>query len=78
VEAELLGLQQQLLDAIARRDYAAYAALCGDDMTAFEPEAGVHSGAGSSHHTAIECVQGTVQRGRAPRGVCACAAAWLT
>jgi hypothetical protein len=41
VEQELLQLSQELLDAIADRDWDKYAELCAVDLTAFEPEAGV-------------------------------------
>ena len=36
--AELLALNQRLLDAIARADWAAYQELCHPDLTCFEPE----------------------------------------
>lgn len=39
VEAELLGLTQQLLTAIATGDWTAYCRLVADDITCFEPEA---------------------------------------
>jgi hypothetical protein len=41
--ADLLALNQQLLDSISARDWATYASLCDDKMTAFEPEAGAWS-----------------------------------
>ena len=37
-DAELLALNQRLLDAIARADWAAYQELCHSDLTCFEPE----------------------------------------
>ena len=37
--AELLQLNQRLLDAIARGDWSAYEGLCDPTLTAFEPEA---------------------------------------
>jgi calcium/calmodulin-dependent protein kinase (CaM kinase) II len=37
--AELLRLNQRLLDAIAAGDWAAYQELCDPTLTAFEPEA---------------------------------------
>jgi calcium/calmodulin-dependent protein kinase (CaM kinase) II len=37
--AELLALNQRLLDAIATADWATYEQLCARDLTAFEPEA---------------------------------------
>jgi ketosteroid isomerase-like protein len=37
--AELLALNQQLLDAIAQGDWGTYAELCDPTLTAFEPEA---------------------------------------
>src|SRR6478672_326044 len=36
---ELLSLTQQLLDCIARGEWAAYQQLCDPTLTAFEPEA---------------------------------------
>jgi calcium/calmodulin-dependent protein kinase (CaM kinase) II len=36
---ELLDLNQRLLDAIARADWATYQELCDPSLTAFEPEA---------------------------------------
>jgi calcium/calmodulin-dependent protein kinase (CaM kinase) II len=38
-DQELLDLTQRLLDAIGRRDWAAYQELCDPSLTAFEPEA---------------------------------------
>lgn len=40
VEAELLKLQQDLLQSIADRNWSRYAELCDNTLTAFEPEAG--------------------------------------
>jgi calcium/calmodulin-dependent protein kinase (CaM kinase) II len=37
--AELLGLNERLLDSIARADWATYQELCDATLTAFEPEA---------------------------------------
>lgn len=37
-EAELLALNQRLLDAIAQANWAAYQELCQPDLTCFEPE----------------------------------------
>jgi calcium/calmodulin-dependent protein kinase (CaM kinase) II len=39
VAAELLQLNQRLLDSIARADWATYQELCDASLTAFEPEA---------------------------------------
>jgi calcium/calmodulin-dependent protein kinase (CaM kinase) II len=39
VEAELLDLSRQLLDAVASGDLPAYRRLVADDLTCFEPEA---------------------------------------
>lgn len=39
VEAELLGLSQQLLAAVAAGDWKAYHRLVAEDITCFEPEA---------------------------------------
>jgi ketosteroid isomerase-like protein len=36
---ELIAINQQLLDAIARGDWATYQQLCDPTLTAFEPEA---------------------------------------
>jgi calcium/calmodulin-dependent protein kinase (CaM kinase) II len=48
--AELLDLTQRLLDAIARRDWAVYAELCHESLTAFEPESRGHLVAGLGFH----------------------------
>ena len=39
VQQELLTLNQRLLEAIVKGDWAAYADLCDPALTAFEPEA---------------------------------------
>ena len=39
IERELLSLNQQLLDSIARADWQKYAELCDPTLTCFEPEA---------------------------------------
>jgi calcium/calmodulin-dependent protein kinase (CaM kinase) II len=39
VETELLKLNQQLLDSIARADWKTYQELCDPSLTCFEPEA---------------------------------------
>ncbi|MBS1708309.1 MAG: DUF4440 domain-containing protein [Armatimonadetes bacterium] len=39
METEVLALTQRLLDAISRRDWAAYTELCDPGLTCFEPEA---------------------------------------
>ena len=38
-EAELLDMNQRLLDSIARGDWGAYQEMCDPNLTAFEPEA---------------------------------------
>jgi calcium/calmodulin-dependent protein kinase (CaM kinase) II len=38
-DAELLELNQRLLDSIAKGDWATYQELCDPSLTAFEPEA---------------------------------------
>lgn len=38
VTQELLALNAKLLHSIASKDWAKYAELCADDLTAFEPE----------------------------------------
>jgi hypothetical protein len=40
VQAQLIELQQDLLDSIANRDWQTYSELCDESLTAFEPEAG--------------------------------------
>jgi calcium/calmodulin-dependent protein kinase (CaM kinase) II len=47
---ELIELNQQLLDSIARGDWAAYKALCDPGLTAFEPEARGHLVEGMAFH----------------------------
>ena len=39
VEAQILRLNQRLLDAIAAADWGTYEELCDPELTAFEPEA---------------------------------------
>ena len=39
IEQELLALNQRLLEAIAKADWAGYSELCDPSLTAFEPEA---------------------------------------
>lgn len=48
--AELLRLSQQLLASISSGDWKAYAQLCSDDLTAFEPEALGHLVEGLPFH----------------------------
>ena len=48
--AELLDLNQQLLDAIASADWETYAALCEPSISAFEPEARGHLVEGLDFH----------------------------
>jgi calcium/calmodulin-dependent protein kinase (CaM kinase) II len=48
--AELLALNQQLLDAIAAADWATYEALCDPTLTAFEPEGRGHLIEGLDFH----------------------------
>src|SRR5438105_2607591 len=47
---EVLQLNQQLLDSIARADWAAYEQLCDPSLTAFEPEAAGQRVEGLSFH----------------------------
>jgi calcium/calmodulin-dependent protein kinase (CaM kinase) II len=49
-QAELLALNQQLLDAIAQGDWETYSALCDPSLTAFEPEALGHLVEGMDFH----------------------------
>ena len=49
-DAELLSLNQRLLDAIAQGDWATYADLCDPSLTAFEPEALGHLVEGLDFH----------------------------
>lgn len=49
-EAQLLALNQQLLDAIAEGDWQKYADLCDPRLTAFEPEALGHLVEGLDFH----------------------------
>ena len=39
VEAQILSLNQRLLDSIAAADWETYETLCAPELTAFEPEA---------------------------------------
>ena len=39
ISAEILALNQRLLDSIARADWATYETLCDPTLTCFEPEA---------------------------------------
>ncbi len=48
--AELLSLNQKLLDAIAEGDWASYSDLCDPSLTAFEPEAVGHLVEGMEFH----------------------------
>ncbi len=47
---ELLRLNQELLDAIARADWARYQELCDPSLTCFEPEAAGQLVAGMKFH----------------------------
>lgn len=47
---ELIELNQQLLDSIARGDWATYKRLCDPSLTAFEPEARGHLVEGMLFH----------------------------
>ena len=47
---ELLDLNQQLLESIARGDWAAYQELCDPSITCFEPEAKGHLVRGLDFH----------------------------
>jgi calcium/calmodulin-dependent protein kinase (CaM kinase) II len=48
--AEILQLNQRLLDAIAGGDWKTYAELCDPEITAFEPESGGHLVQGIEFH----------------------------
>ncbi len=50
VTAELLELNQRLLDSIVRADWQTYQELCDPSLTAFEPEALGHLAAGLAFH----------------------------
>jgi len=50
LEAELLELNQALLDSIAASDWDAYCDLCATDLTAFEPESRGHLVEGMEFH----------------------------
>jgi ketosteroid isomerase-like protein len=49
-QAELLALNQKLLDAIAHGDWGTYSELCDPSLTAFEPEALGHLVEGMDFH----------------------------
>src|SRR5215831_15162571 len=49
-QAELLQLNQRLLDSIAAADWATYQELCDPSLTAFEPEARGHCVEGLDFH----------------------------
>jgi ketosteroid isomerase-like protein len=49
-EADVLAVNQKLLDAIAEGDWATYAEVCDESLTAFEPEALGHLVAGLPFH----------------------------
>jgi calcium/calmodulin-dependent protein kinase (CaM kinase) II len=48
--AELLGLNQRLLDSIAAADWSVYDSLCSPDATCFEPETRGHLVEGMAFH----------------------------
>ncbi|MGC4007250.1 MAG: DUF4440 domain-containing protein [Pirellulales bacterium] len=48
--AELIALNQKLLDSIFTGDWKTYAALCADDVTCFEPEGQGHLIEGLAFH----------------------------
>ena len=50
LEAELLRLNQRLLDSIVRADWQTYQELCSPNLTAFEPEAMGHLVKGLDFH----------------------------
>jgi calcium/calmodulin-dependent protein kinase (CaM kinase) II len=50
VEAELIALNQKLLESIAHGDWATYSELCDPTLTAFEPEALGHLVEGLDFH----------------------------
>src|SRR5687767_6660255 len=50
IAAEVLELNQRLLDAIAGGDWSTYESLCSSDMTCFEPEALGHLVEGMPFH----------------------------
>ena len=49
-EANLLEINQQLLDSIAEADWNTYSDLCDDSLTCFEPEARGHLVEGLGFH----------------------------
>ena len=50
IAAEILTLNQRLLDAIAGGDWAVYESLCSPDLTCFEPETLGHLVEGMAFH----------------------------
>lgn len=50
LQAELLQLSQQLLEAIERGDWETYEALCDPSLSSFEPEARGHLVEGMEFH----------------------------
>jgi calcium/calmodulin-dependent protein kinase (CaM kinase) II len=50
IERELLSLNQQLLESIAKGDWETYQRLCDPTLTAFEPEARGHLVEGMEFH----------------------------
>lgn len=50
VAAEVLELNQRLLESIAAADWAAYESLCSPDVTCFEPETRGHLAEGMAFH----------------------------
>ncbi len=49
-ESEILQLTRRLLDAIVNVDWQAYADLCAEDLTSYEPEAQQHLVQGMGFH----------------------------
>ena len=49
-DQDCIDLTMRLLDAIVASDWQTYEALCADDLTAFEPEAGEHLVQGMGFH----------------------------
>jgi calcium/calmodulin-dependent protein kinase (CaM kinase) II len=56
---EILSLTQQLLDAIATRDWETYQLLCDPSLTAFEPEARGHLVEGMEFHRFYFALEGS-------------------
>ena len=50
VDADVIGANRRLLDAIASRDYGSYCDLTASDLTAIEPESGGHVVQGLDFH----------------------------